>query len=103
MCCRLAPGFVRFFALGMVAGVNVHVLADSLLAPFTGLPTVWSSLGVGRWLGSTVRGGRLVTFRLLPLVLVSAAGSSSPGPGCAAACGGVPRSPCSRRCWPPRR
>nr|WSX77029.1 hypothetical protein OH826_26240 [Streptomyces sp. NBC_00899] len=63
-------GFLRF-ALGMIAGMNLHVLAYRLLGRFTGSATVWTSLFVGRWLGSTVRRGRLLTFRLLPLVLLN--------------------------------
>lgn len=63
-------GFLRF-ALGMIAGMNVHVLAGRLLGRFTGAATVWTSLGIGRWLGSTVRRGRLLTFRLLPLILLN--------------------------------
>lgn len=65
-----APAFLRF-ALGMVAGLNIHVLCDRLLGPLSGLARVWTSVGVGRRLGSTVRRGRLLTFRLLPLIIVS--------------------------------
>lgn len=67
----LDPGDLLRFALGMVAGLNVHILAGLLLGRLSGLETVWTSLGLGRWLGSTALRGRLLTFRLLPLILVN--------------------------------
>ncbi|CAG7603469.1 hypothetical protein [Actinacidiphila bryophytorum] len=60
-------GLLRF-ALGMVVGLNLHIVAYWLLGPLSGVATVWTSLGVGRWLGHTTRRGRLVVFRLLPLI-----------------------------------
>lgn len=68
----LDPDDFLLFALGMFLGMNLQVLATLLYGRLSGLATVWLSVGVGRWLGSTVRGGRLVTFRSLPLILVNA-------------------------------
>jgi hypothetical protein len=60
------------FALGTVVGMNLHIVAYCLLGPLSGVATAWTSFGVGRWLGHTTRRGRLVAFRLLPLVPFSA-------------------------------
>ncbi|SHK71002.1 hypothetical protein SAMN05216499_101437 [Actinacidiphila paucisporea] len=59
------------FALGMVVGLNIFFLGYRLLGRFSGLAEVWTSIGVGRRLGGTVRRGRLLTFRLLPLIVVN--------------------------------
>jgi hypothetical protein len=58
--------------LGLLLGVNLTLLTLRVLAPWAGMAVVWSSVGVGRWLGSTARGGRLVVFRLLPVIPLSA-------------------------------
>ncbi|MYS21455.1 MULTISPECIES: hypothetical protein, partial [unclassified Streptomyces] len=61
---------IPLFFLGLVVGTNLSLLITRLLARPAGLAAVWSSVGVGRRLGSTVRGGRLWTFRSLPLILL---------------------------------
>lgn len=59
-------------ALGLLIGINLTLLTLRVLAPWSGMAVVWSSVGVGRWLGSAVLRGRLLVFRLLPLVPLSA-------------------------------
>lgn len=67
-----SPDAGRAAALGLLLGINLTLLTLRVLAPWSGMAVVWSSVGVGRWLGSTVLGGRLLVFRLLPLVPLSA-------------------------------
>ncbi|CAG6391081.1 conserved membrane hypothetical protein [Actinacidiphila cocklensis] len=56
-------------ALGAVLAVSVHGLLAGLLARRSGLASIHSHVGVGRWIGSLTVGGQLLVFRLLPLVL----------------------------------
>ncbi|MFC4032656.1 hypothetical protein ACFO3J_14325 [Streptomyces polygonati] len=63
-----SDGLLLFF-LGTLLEVNLSQLFLLAATRPAGLAVVWSSVGVGRRLGSTVRGGRLVTFRSLPLIL----------------------------------
>ncbi len=54
--------------VGVFLGIQLHVLTTVALGPLTGARTVWSSVGLGRWLGSAWIAGRLVAFRMLPIV-----------------------------------
>jgi hypothetical protein len=64
-------GYLALFAVGVLAGVSVFNLLSTLLAGFSGLAPVYGTLGAGRRLGATTVRGRLLTVRMVPVVLLS--------------------------------
>lgn len=56
------------FLLGAVLGLQLHVLLSLALCRWAGTSAVSLSVGAGTWLGSTRVAGRLLVFRVLPVV-----------------------------------
>jgi hypothetical protein len=54
--------------LGTVLGLELHVLLSLALSRWAGTALVSMSVGAGKWLGSTRAAGRLMVFRLVPIV-----------------------------------
>jgi hypothetical protein len=62
------PHAFWFFLVGFLAALGVANLLLAVLARPSGLAVVWASVGAGRWAGSAVSGGKLLTFRWTPLI-----------------------------------
>lgn len=58
--------------VGLLVGINLYTLLAFLLARPSGLAALYVSVGGGRWLGSTTVAGRLVVFRMVPVLLLNA-------------------------------
>ncbi|WP_459185452.1 hypothetical protein [Streptomyces sp.] len=56
------------FFLGTVLGLELHVLLSLALSRWAGMAVASMSVGAGKWLGSTRVAGRLLVFRLVPIV-----------------------------------
>ncbi|WP_405723742.1 hypothetical protein OG607_15870 [Streptomyces sp. NBC_01537] len=56
------------FLLGMLLGLELHVLLSLLVSRWAGMTVVTMSVGAGKWLGSTTVAGRLLVFRPVPVV-----------------------------------
>lgn len=54
--------------LGMVLGLELHVLLSLLVSRWAGMTVVTMSVGAGKWLGSTTVAGRLLVFRPVPVM-----------------------------------
>ncbi|MFI1096763.1 hypothetical protein [Streptomyces sp. NPDC020917] len=80
-------GAFSLFILGFLGALSVSNALLAALARPSGLAVVWAAVGSGRWAGSAVLRGRLVTFRWLPLI---------PFTGCLAI---VDRPTLRRRLW----
>ena len=63
-----SPAGPLTFLLGMVAGLELHVLLSLVVSRWAGMSVVSMSVGAGKWLGSTTLAGRLLVFRPVPIV-----------------------------------
>jgi hypothetical protein len=62
------PGAFYLFMAGFLGALGLGNALFAAVAGPAGLAVVWAAFGGGRWVGSTVVRGRLVTFRLLPVI-----------------------------------
>ena len=62
------PGAILVAWLGVLLGIQLHVLLSLAASRWAGMGLVSMSVGTGRWLGSKRVAGRLLVFRPLPIV-----------------------------------